>query len=566
MRALFVASSIVILRKFCIFTMKNLTTTMDTRKYVIGIDFGTDSVRALIVATDNGQEIASCVSAYRRWSDGLYCNPKLNQYRQHPLDYIESLTEAVTGALAQCDSRVSDGVVGLSFDCTASTPVLTDCTGTPLALLPEYAENPDAMFILWKDHTAITESDKINEVAKRWHTDYTKYGGGNHSCEWVWAKMLHSLRVAPELRAKAYSWMEHCDWISALLSGNTTPEKIIRSRCAAGHKAMWHAEWGGMPERAFWQEVDPLLNIFDGHLFTQTYTSDVRAGNLCCEWAARLGLREGIAVGVGAIDCHVGAVGAGVRDNVLVKVMGTSTCDITTAAYNVIGEHTVRGICGQVDGSVLPGRIGFEAGQAAFGDIYAWYKRLLGWSLKFIANEPDLEDKILAELTRQAEQLPLTADDMIAVDWFNGRRSPDDDPLATGRLLNLTLATSAPEIFKALVEATAFGSRAINERLADEGLRIDTILAVGGISKKSRFVMQTMADVIGVPIRVVRSTQACALGSAMNAAVAANVYSSVEQAQDAMSSGFDGEYTPNPARHDIYNVLYERYLKAAYRK
>ena len=539
---------------------------MDNRKYVIGIDFGTDSVRALVVATDNGEEIASCVSLYKRWSEGKYCNPKLNQYRQHPLDYIESLTEAVNGALAQCDSAVGNGVVGLSFDCTASTPVLTDCEGTPLALLPEYAENPDAMFILWKDHTAIAESDKINEVAKRWHTDYTKYGGGNHSCEWVWAKMLHSLRVAPELREKAYSWMEHCDWISALLSGDTTPEKIIRSRCAAGHKAMWHAEWGGMPELAFWEEVDPLLKIFAGHLFAETYTSDTRAGNLCKEWAERLGLKEGIAVGVGAIDCHVGAVGAGVRDNVLVKVMGTSTCDITTASYDVIGNHTVRGICGQVDGSVLPGRIGFEAGQAAFGDIYAWYKRLLGWSLKFVADMPDLEDKILAELTRQAEQLPLTADDMIAVDWFNGRRSPDDDPLATGKLLNLTLATSAPEIFKALVEATAFGSRAINERLADEGLRIDTILAVGGISKKSRFVMQIMADVIGVPIRVVRSTQACALGSAMNAAVAAGVYESVEAAQDAMSSGFDGEYIPNAERHEIYNVLYERYLAAAYGK
>lgn len=539
---------------------------MDNRKYVIGIDFGTDSVRALVVATDNGEEIASCVSLYKRWSEGKYCNPKQNQYRQHPLDYIESLTEAVNGALAQCDEAVSDGVVGLSFDCTASTPVLTDYGGTPLALLPEYAENPDAMFILWKDHTAIAESDKINEVAKRWHTDYTKYGGGNHSCEWVWAKMLHSLRVAPELREKAYSWMEHCDWISALLSGDTTPEKIIRSRCAAGHKAMWHAEWGGMPELAFWQEVDPLLDIFDGHLFTETYTGDVAAGKLCKEWAERLGLKEDIAVGVGAIDCHVGAVGAGVRDNVLVKVMGTSTCDITTAAYDVIGNRTVRGICGQVDGSVLPGRIGFEAGQAAFGDIYAWYKRLLGWSLKFVADLPELEDKILAELTRQAEQLPLTVDDMIAVDWFNGRRSPDDDPLATGKLLNLTLATSAPEIFKALVEATAFGSRAINERLADEGLRIDTILAVGGISKKSRFVMQTMADVIGVPIRVVRSTQACALGSAMNAAVAAGVYASVEEAQDAMSSGFDGEYIPNAERHEIYNTLYKRYLAAAYGK
>ena len=539
---------------------------MDNRKYAIGIDFGTDSVRALVVATDNGEEIASCVSPYKRWSEGKYCNPKQNQYRQHPLDYIESLTEAVNGTLAQCDKAVSDGVVGLSFDCTASTPVLTDCEGTPLAMLPEYAENPDAMFILWKDHTAIAESDKINEVAKHWHTDYTKYGGGNHSCEWVWAKMLHSLRVAPELREKAYSWMEHCDWISALLSGDTTPEKIIRSRCAAGHKAMWHAEWGGMPELAFFEEVDPLLDIFYGHLFTETYTSDVAAGKLCKEWAERLGLKEGIAVGVGAIDCHVGAVGAGVRDNVLVKVMGTSTCDITTAEYNVIGNRTVRGICGQVDGSVLPGRIGFEAGQAAFGDIYAWYKRLLGWSLKFVADIPELEDRILAELTRQAEQLPLTADDMIAVDWFNGRRSPDDDPLATGKLLNLTLATSAPEIFKALVEATAFGSRAINERLADEGLRIDTILAVGGISKKSRFVMQTMADVIGVPIRVVRSTQACALGSAMNAAVAAGVYESVEEAQDAMSSGFDGEYIPNAERHEIYNTLYKRYLTAAYGK
>ena len=539
---------------------------MNSRKYVIGIDFGTDSVRALIVATDNGDEIASGVSAYKRWSKGLYCNPKLNQYRQHPLDYIESLSEAIHSALCKCDSSVANGVVGLSFDCTASTPCLINSSGTPLALLDKYSENPDAMFILWKDHTAIAESDKINDVAKCWHTDYTKYGGGNHSCEWVWAKMLHSLRVAPELQTDAYSWVEHCDWISALLAGDTTPERILRSRCAAGHKAMWHAEWGGLPEKEFLHEVDPLLDIFDGHLFSESYTSNVSAGRLCPQWAERLGLKEGIAVGVGSIDCHVGAVGAGVRDGVLVKVMGTSTCDITTAAYEVIGEHTVRGICGQVDGSVLPGRIGFEAGQAAFGDIYAWYKRLLGWSLRCIADIPDLEDRILGELTRQAEQIPVTADDMIAVDWFNGRRSPDDDPLATGQLTNLTLATTAPEIFKALVEATAFGSRAINERLADEGLRIDTILAVGGISKKSRFVMQTMADVIGVNIRVVRSEQACALGSAMNAAVASGVYPSVEAAQDAMSSGFEAEYIPNAERHEVYNKLYARYLAIAYRK
>ena len=537
---------------------------MTTKKYVIGIDFGTDSVRALVVATDDGCEVASGVAQYPRWSKGMYCNPRQNQYRQHPLDYTEALTEAVVEALRGCEESVRDGVVGLSFDCTASTPVLTDCEGTPLALLPEFKEDPDAMFILWKDHTAIAESDKINEVAKRWHTDYTRYGGGNHSCEWVWAKMLHSLRVAPHLREKAYSWMEHCDWISALLAGDTTPERIARSRCAAGHKAMWHEEWGGVPEWEFWLEVDPLLEVFRGHLFSETYTSDHSAGGLCREWAERLGLKEGIAVGVGAIDCHVGAVGAGVRDRVLVKVMGTSTCDITTAAYDVIGSHTVRGICGQVDGSVLPGRIGFEAGQAAFGDIYAWLKRLLGWSLRSVAGQSDLESKILATLTAEAEKLPLAEDDMVAVDWFNGRRSPDDDPLATGALLNLTLATTAPEIFKALVEATAFGSRAINERLADEGLQIDEIFAVGGISRKSRYVMQTMADVIGVNIKVVRSEQACALGSAMNAATAAGVYESVEQAQEAMSSGFDGEYVPNEERHAIYNKLYARYRKAAY--
>ena len=266
-------------------------------RYVIGIDFGTDSVRALVVDADNGHEMASSVAAYKRWSEGLYCNARLNQYRQHPLDYIDSLTETVRGALAQCDGGVAECVEGLSFDCTASTPVLTDAEGTPLSLLPEFENNPDAMFILWKDHTAIEESDKINAVAKSWHTDYTKYGGGNHSCEWVWAKMLHSLRVAPALRAKAYSWVEHCDWISALLSGDTTPEKIVRSRCAAGHKAMWHAEWGGLPEKEFWQQVDPLLDLFDGHLFSQTFTSDVKAGCLSAEWAARLGLREGIAVG-----------------------------------------------------------------------------------------------------------------------------------------------------------------------------------------------------------------------------------------------------------------------------
>jgi len=293
-------------------------------KYVIGVDFGSDSVRCLIVGTADGAEIASAVAAYPRWKERLYCDPSLNRYRQHPLDYIESLEQCVRSALEKCGKEVADNICGISFDTTASTPALTDERGVPLALLPEYAENPDAMFVLWKDHTALAEADEINDLAKRWEVDYTRYSGGAYSCEWVWAKMLHCLRSDPALRAKTCSWVEHCDWICALLTGDTKPETIARSRCAAGHKAMWHESWGGLPSPEFLSAVDPLLDIFRGHLYTRTVTGDECIGGLCPEWAARLGLRSGIAVGVGAIDCHVGAVGAGIVPGTLVKVMGTS--------------------------------------------------------------------------------------------------------------------------------------------------------------------------------------------------------------------------------------------------
>ncbi|MDE6710857.1 MAG: ribulokinase, partial [Alistipes sp.] len=443
-----------------------------------------------------------------------------------------------------------------------STPVLTDAQGTPLALLPQFAENPDAMFILWKDHTALAEADALNDLAKRWETDYTRYSGGTYSCEWVWAKMLHCLRSDPSLQRAAYSWVEHCDWICALLAGDTAPGKVARSRCVAGHKAMWHEAWGGLPPFGFLKAVDPLLGIFEGHLYRETATADTRIGGLCAEWAGRLGLRPGIAIGMGAIDCHVGAVGAGIEPGTLVKVMGTSTCDIGVGTYEEVGDKALRGICGQVDGSVLPGHVGFEAGQAAFGDIYAWYRRLLAWPLQRIAqSDPALEERILAELTAEAERLPLTDEDPVALDWHNGRRTPDADPRARGAVDGLTLATSAPALFKALVEATAFGSRAINERLLDEGVAIDNVIAIGGIARKSPFVMRTMADVTGVPIRVTDSDQACALGAAMFAAVAAGLYPTIAAAQRAMSPGFSAEYRPDPARHAIYDRLYARYRK-----
>lgn len=534
---------------------------MENKKFVIGIDFGSDSVRALVVDAATGEELATSVSFYRRWKQGDYCVPKENQYRQHPQDYIDSLTFVVTDALSRCSEEVRQNVVGLSFDTTASTPAIVDTTGTPLALLPEFAEDPDAMFVLWKDHTSIAEADEINALAHSWEVDYTKYSGGTYSCEWAWSKVLHILRRNEAIRERAYSWVEHCDWISGLLVGNIRPETIARSRCVAGHKVMWNEEWGGLPSRAFAEKLDAKLADMRDTFSAETYTADHCVGGLTAEWAEILGLNEGIAVGVGAIDCHIGAVGAGISNNVQVKVMGTSTCDIIISDYESVGAKAVRGICGQVDGSVVPGKIGFEAGQSAFGDIYAWYKRLLGWSLRTLSDTPEAEDKILAALTAEAENLPLTENDLVAIDWHNGRRTPDADPLQKGSIYGLTLATTAPEIFKALVEATAFGSRAINERMLEEGVKIEGILAVGGISKKSRFVMQTMADVIGVPIKVVRSEQACALGAAMYAAVIAGIYPNIEAAQQAMSSGFDAEYTPNAERHAIYNTLYAKYKK-----
>ncbi|OUN58458.1 ribulokinase [Alistipes sp. An66] len=528
--------------------------------YTIGIDFGSDSVRSLVVDTKDGATVATAVVAYPRWKQGLYCDPRWNQYRQHPLDYLESLEQCIREALQACGPEVAARICGISFDTTASTPVLTDATGTPLSLLPEFAEHPDAMFILWKDHTALAEADEINALSKRWEIDYTRYSGGSYSCEWAWAKMLHALRHAPELREKAYSWVEHCDWMAGLLTGNTRPETMPRSRCVAGHKAMWHEAWGGLPSASFFEAVDPLYNLFRGHLYTQTSTADECVGHLTEEWARRLGLRAGIAIGIGAIDCHFGAVGAGIRPGTLVKVMGTSTCDIAVATYDEIGDKAVRGICGQVDGSVLPGLVGLEAGQSAFGDIYAWFRRMLAWPLQQLCPErSDLEGEILNRLTEEAQKLPVTEEDPVALDWYNGRRTPDLDPRMRGAIEGLTLGTSAPAVFKALVEATAFGSRAINERFREEGVLIDEVIAIGGIARKSPFVMQTMADIAGMKIRVLDSDQACALGAAMFASVVSGVHPDIATAQQVMKPGFSAEYTPDPQRQAIYDKLYARY-------
>ena len=535
---------------------------MNSNAYVIGIDFGTDSVRALVVNAANGDEIATSVVVYPRWSEGKYCDPAKNRYRQHPLDYLDGLEKVVHDVLEKIGSGAICNIRAISFDTTASTPVLLDSCGTPLALLPEYSEDPDAMFILWKDHTAIGVAAEINELAHRWPTDYTTYSGGIYSSEWAWSKVLHVLRVNPSLREKAYSWAEHCDWISGVLTGNTTPETMIRGRCAAGHKAMWHESWGGLPSQEFLSALDPLLDGMRERLYTETYTNDKCIGTITPEWSRRLGLPTDTVIGLGVIDCHSGAIGVQIKPNVLVKTIGTSTCDILTAGYESLDGRIIGGICGQVDGSVMPGFLGLEAGQSAFGDIYAWFKNLLLWPYRNIKGEAaDFEDDILPYLTEYAARIDPAESSVIALDWMNGRRTPDANPLVKGVIFGITLGTTAPAIFRALVEATAFGSRVINERFIESGVVIEDVIAIGGIARKSPFVMQIMADVMGAPIKVAQSTQACALGAAMCAAVAGGIYNNLEDAQSKMGRGFDSVYTPDAERHEIYNGIHERYLE-----
>lgn len=545
---------------------------MPRAQYLLGLDFGTDSVRAVVVNAASGKEEANQVARYRRWQQGLYCDPARNRFRQHPSDYSEGLEEAVRGALAQLPKGAGERVLGIGIDTTGSTPCAVDRAGTPLALLPEFRENPNAMFILWKDHSAVQEAEEINRVSRSWGgVDFTKYEGGIYSSEWFFAKILKILREDAVVAASAFSWVEHCDWLPALLTGATDPLALKRSRCAAGHKAMWHPEWGGLPPEDFLVRLDPRLAGLRSRLYNDTFTADVKAGGLCAEWARRLGLPEGAAVTVGAFDAHIGAVGGGIREGTLAKIMGTSTCDMIVAPAAALAGRQVAGICGQVDGSILPGLIGLEAGQSAFGDVYAWFVNLLYWPLEFAESSPpdpaqkeslrqDIKDRILANLSEEAGRLAPGEAGLLALDWLNGRRTPDADQSLKGALAGLTLASTAPRIFRALVEATAFGSRAILERFQREGVRAERVVALGGIAQKSPFVMQVTADVLNVPIQVVASEQACALGAAMFAAVAAGLYPRVTEAQERIGSGFSRTYTPDPQRARAYQGLYKRYL------
>lgn len=533
-------------------------------QYVIGVDFGSDSVRALVVNAQTGEAVGTQVHEYTRWKQGLYCNPVTSQFRQHPLDYLEGLEATIDGALLQAPADVRKQVVGISIDTTGSTPCAVDETGLPLALRPDFAENPNGMFILWKDHTANAEAEEINELAHHWDTDYTKYVGGIYSSEWFWAKILRTLRVDEAVRQQAFSWIEHCDWISAVLTGNTNPLTLRRSRCAAGHKALWHSEFDGLPSDEFLSRLDPLLSGLRNRLFADTYTADQSMGHLSLEWSEKLGLSTNVVIGIGAFDAHMGAIGAQIEPYAFVRIIGTSTCDILMAPNEEIGHRLIRGICGQVDGSVAPGMLGLEAGQSAFGDVYAWFARLITSPVRELLGDEaadTLTSQLIPHLSVQAAKLTVTESDVIALDWINGRRTPDANHTLKSAISGLNLGTDSAKIFKALVEATAFGSRSIVDRFLAEGVPIKKVIAIGGVAKKSPFVMQTLADVLNKPIQVASADQACALGAAMCAAVAAGVHPTMEAAQQAMGSGFDAEYQPRPEQASTYETLYQKYLK-----
>ena len=552
--------------------MSASTKPLPGEAYVIGLDYGTDSVRAIIADAANGQEVASSVFYYPRWKQGKYCNPAANQFRQHPLDYIEGLKATIKDCLHKAGTGVAQKVKGISVDTTGSTPVAVDASGTPLALVPGFEENPNAMFVLWKDHTAVEEAAQINAHAGEGSTNFLQFVGGIYSSEWFWAKLLHILREDEAVRKATYSWVEHCDWLPFLLTGGTSVEEMKRGVCSAGHKALWAEAFGGLPSDDFFATLDPLLKGFTERLFTKTYTSDQPAGRISPQWAAELGLPEDVVVGVGAFDAHMGAVGGQIEPYHLSKVMGTSTCDMLVAPAGEVGNTLVRGICGQVPGSVLPSMIGMEAGQSAFGDAYAWFKNLLSYPLDGLLSQSslidrataealrkELSDKMIQSLSAQAQKLPLSEKDELAIDWLNGRRTPDANQLLKGAIMNLNLGSDAPRIFKALVEATCFGAKAIVDRFEEQGIPIKGLIGLGGVAKKSPYVMQVMADVMNMPIRIHRSEQTCAIGAAMFAATAAGLYNRVEEAMEAMGQGFDATYHPNEEHRAYYAKRYAQY-------
>lgn len=527
---------------------------MSSDKFTLGLDFGTNSVRAVIVNAATGEEIATAVADYRRGEAGVLGDPaNPHVARQHPLDYHEAMVECTREALAQAadiEGFSPSAVAGIGVDTTGSTPLPVDRDGVALALHEHFSDNLNALAWLWKDHSSVDEAERITALAAERRPQYLARSGGTYSSEWFFSKIWHCLNVAPDVFSAAHSWVELADYIPGLLTGDPRPEALKRSVCAAGHKAMYCEEWGGLPDAEFLAMLDPRMGDLRPRLYDRAYASDVTAGGLCAQWAERLGLPAGIPVAVGAFDAHHGAVGAGVAPGALVKILGTSTCDITVAPRDG-GATDIPGVCGIVDGSVLPGYLGIEAGQSAVGDIFNW----------FVTDVCEGGAGLHDTLAAQAGTLKPGQSGLLALDWNNGNRTILVDARLTGLLMGQTLHTTRAEIYRALIEATAFGALTIHNRLEEYGVPAERIICCGGIAEKNPFFMQVYADVIGRPLEVSRSSQTCALGAAIFGAVAAGLYPDTAAAQAAMTGVRDEAYRPVPEHHAVYRELYALYKR-----
>ena len=532
------------------------------QRIALGLDYGTNSCRSLLIDLTTGEELGSAVFPYPSGSAGILLDPKEPHLaRQHPQDYLDGLTAIITGAIAKAKATHPAfdpaRIIGIGIDTTGSTIIPVDAQCTPLALLPEFAGNLAAQVWLWRDHTGYAEAAEITALAARIRPQYLAKCGGTYSSEWFWSKILHLQRTAPDVFAAAHSFVEHCDYLPAVLCGLTDPLTIPRSICAAGHKAMFNSAWGGLPDKEFLSQLDPSLASLRDRLYSNTVSSNHPAGRLCPAWAEKLGLRPGIAVAVGAFDAHMGAVGAGIREGTLVKILGTSTCDLMIHP-NHQPLADIPGLCGIVDGSVLPGNYGLEAGQSAVGDIFLWFVNHLVPDCYGATTDAKFQAMEAALAPLRPGQTGL-----LALDWNNGNRTILTDTRLTGLILGQTLHTTAHEIYRALIESTAFGALTIINRLEEYGVNVQEVVNTGGLAVKNAALMQIYADVIGRPMKISRSDQTCALGAAIFGAIAAGTvesgYDSVADAQRALCRLRETVYQPNPANHALYARLYGLY-------
>ena len=533
---------------------------MSATKYTIGLDYGTNSVRALIVNVANGREVVSAVWNYSQGTQGVILGRDPNLARQHPADYVSGAEITIRKALAGAKRAVRgfrpDQIIGIGVDTTGSTPLPVDRNGRPLAFDRRFAKNPAAMAWLWKDHTGVAEASEITELARKMRPEYLAKCGGTYSSEWFFSKILHCLRTSPEVFDAGYTWVECADWVPAMLTGTEAPEKLTIGICAAGHKAMYNDAWGGYPDAKFLAKLDPKMGQLRSRLRPKAYAIDRAVGGLTADWAKRTGLPAGLPVAVGAFDAHLGGVGSGIAAGVLVKIIGTSACDMMVVpAGDKLAD--IPGLCGIVPGSILPGDYGLEAGQSAVGDIFNWFVNYIQPLGKAAGTHE--------ALSAAAAKLAPGESGLVALDWNNGNRTVLVDQRLTGLLLGQTLYTTPAEIYRALVEATAFGALTIINRFEEYGLKVEQIVNCGGIAEKNPLVMQIYADVTGRPIKISRSGQTCALGAAIAGAVVAGPkaggYASYAEAQKAMTGLKPRVFRPNAKAHGVYQELYVLYRK-----